>query len=151
MIELSTVHFKKMSFIGKLLRCSSLIVAVLMAMFVGSICLPIQSPVLEIDEGLSTPEAQDELKLKHFTSPSIQARKKLNIIHCPNVRFCHSSLTHAAEFEHIGDMTVYHPLSDDQDEARERRNAVLSPHRLWPDGIVPYEIAYSFSSKIIII
>ena len=65
-----------------------------MAMFVGSICLPIQSPVLEIDEGLSTPEAQDELKLKHdhFTSPSIQARKKLNIIHYPNVRFCHSSL-----------------------------------------------------------
>ena len=64
-----------MSFNGKLLHCSSLTVAVLMAMFVGSICLPTQSPVPEIDEGWSAPEAQDELKLKHFTSPSIQARK----------------------------------------------------------------------------
>ena len=48
-------------------------------------------------------------------------------------------------------MTVYHPLSDEQDEARERRNAVIRPQQLWPDGIVPYEIASSFSSKIIII
>ena len=48
-------------------------------------------------------------------------------------------------------MTVYHPLSDDQDEARERRNAVLNPDWLWPDGIVPYEISPSFSSKTIII
>ena len=47
-----------------------------MAMFVGSICLPTQSPaVLEIDEGWSAPAAQDELKLKHVTSPFIQARK----------------------------------------------------------------------------
>ena len=64
-----------MSLIGKLLHCSSLTVAVLMATFVGNICLPIQSPVLQIDEGWSAPEAQDELKLKHVTSPSIQARK----------------------------------------------------------------------------
>ena len=48
-------------------------------------------------------------------------------------------------------MTVYHPLSDEQDEARERRNAVTNPRQLWPDGVVPYEIAPSFSSKIIII
>ena len=66
------------------------------------------------------------------------------------INFCHF-FSCSAEFEHIGDMTVYHPLSDDQDEARERRNAVTNPRQLWPDGIVPYEIASSFSSKIIII
>ena len=48
-------------------------------------------------------------------------------------------------------MTVYHPLGDEQDEARERRNAVTNPRWLWPDGIVPYEISPSFSSKIITI
>ena len=64
-----------MSSIGKILPCSSLTVAVLMAMFIGSICSPIQLPILQIDEGWSAQEAQDELKLKHVTSPSIQARK----------------------------------------------------------------------------
>ena len=64
-----------MPFFGKCLHCSSLVMAVLIAMFVGSICLPTQLPILQIDEGGSAPEAQDELKLKHVTNPSIQARK----------------------------------------------------------------------------
>ena len=64
-----------MTFIGKRIHCL-LTLAVLMAMFVGSICLPFLAPILEIDEGWSAPEAtQDELKSKHVTSPSIQARK----------------------------------------------------------------------------
>ena len=59
-----------MTLIGKRIHCL-LMLAVLMAMFVGSITL---SPILEIDEGWSALEAtQDELKSKHV--PSIQARK----------------------------------------------------------------------------
>ena len=56
--------------------------------------------------------------------------------------------SHSAEFEHIGDMTVYHPHDEEQDEKRERRNAVNSPQQLWPGGIVPYEISSAFSSKL---
>lgn len=48
-------------------------------------------------------------------------------------------------------MTVYHPLGDELDETRERRNAVNDPRQLWPDGVVPYEIAPAFSSKDIIL
>ena len=46
-------------------------------------------------------------------------------------------------------MTVYHPLNDEQDETRERRNAVNNPRQLWPGGILPYEIAPTFTSKIL--
>ena len=56
-------------------------------------------------------------------------------------------LMHAAEFEHIGDMVVYRPYYDNQDQ-RERRNAVIHPNALWPQGIVPYEISSVFSSKM---
>ena len=45
---------------------------------------------------------------------------------------------------------MYHPHDEEQDETRERRNAVNRPQQLWPGGIVPYEIATAFSSKIII-
>ena len=64
-----------MSSVDKILHCSSLAAAVLVIMFVGSSCLPTELPVLQIDEGWSAPEVQDELKLKHVTSPSIQDRK----------------------------------------------------------------------------
>ena len=43
---------------------------------------------------------------------------------------------------------MYHPLNEEQDETRERRNAVNDPRQLWPGGILPYEIAPTFTSKI---
>lgn len=89
-----------MSSVNKILHCSLLAFAVLVAMFVaGSICLPTELPVLQIDEGWSAPEVQDELKLKHVTSPSIQARKySYQKCFLSELQLCHELLTYYVYF-----------------------------------------------------
>lgn len=68
-----------MSLPGKVFhRCSLLEAAVVLAtVFVcGAVSSPTQIPnLLQVDEGWSAPEVQDELMSKHVTSPSIEARK----------------------------------------------------------------------------
>ena len=53
-----------------------------------------------------------------------------------------------AEFEHIGDMTIFHgQYDDDEVGARQERHVTTNEFAKWPEGVVPYEISSVFSSK----
>ena len=53
-----------------------------------------------------------------------------------------------AEFEHIGDMTIFHGQYDaDELGVRQERHVVTDPLGKWPGGKVPYEISSQFSSE----
>lgn len=52
------------------------------------------------------------------------------------------------EFEHVGDMTIFHgQYDDDEVVSRQERHVTTSSFAKWPGGVVPYEISSQFSSK----
>ena len=55
-----------------------------------------------------------------------------------------------AEFEHIGDMTIFHgPYDDDEEGARQERHVVSHPSAKWPHGVIPYELSDQFRRELV--
>ena len=65
-----------------------------------------------------------------------------------NFEFYYADHEFAGIFKKVGDMTFIlntDLLSDDFEEGkRKKRNAVLDTRKLWPGGVVPYEISSYF-------
>lgn len=56
---------------------------------------------------------------------------------------------HTADFQHVGDMTIFRGLYEAGEVGtRQERHVVTSSFAKWPQGVVPYEISSQFTSKL---
>lgn len=53
-------------------------------------------------------------------------------------------ITIVAIFKKVGDMTF---IKTPGSAKRSRRNAINNPNALWPNGVIPYQIASTFNGK----
>lgn len=55
---------------------------------------------------------------------------------------------YAADFVHVGDMTIFRGQYEaDEVGTRQERHVTTSSFAKWPQGVVPYEISSQFTSK----
>ena len=62
----------------------------------------------------------------------------------------YSLLFYTADFQHIGDMTIFRGQYEaDEVRTRQERHVVVNSLAKWPGGVIPYEISSQFTSMFV--